>query len=84
MGGGATRERGHPARRHSRCVPLSFPAIPHPATLPARTAPGLCFGRALAPLPVDPGGWRWPRLCHCCAGGTPALPGGLHPITSSQ
>ena len=32
-----TRERGRPARMHCRIVPLSFPAIRHPATLPART-----------------------------------------------
>ena len=38
MGGGATRERGRPARMHSRSVPLSFPATRHPATLPAGTA----------------------------------------------
>ena len=38
MGGGATRERGRPARMLSRCVPLSFPAMRHPATLPAGTA----------------------------------------------
>ena len=35
MGGGAPRERGRPARMHSRCVPLRFPAIRHPATPPA-------------------------------------------------
>ena len=27
MGGGAPRERGCPARMHSRCMPLSFPAM---------------------------------------------------------
>ena len=30
MGGGATRERGRPARMLSRCVPLSFPAMRPP------------------------------------------------------
>ena len=30
-----TRERGRPARMLSRCVPLSLPAMRHPATLPA-------------------------------------------------
>ena len=56
MGGGSTRERGRPARMHSRCVPLSFPAIWRPATLPAGTAwarpkqsPGAVAGRP---------GWR--------------------------
>ena len=34
---GATRERGRPARMHSRCVPASFPAMPNPATVPAAT-----------------------------------------------
>ena len=33
-----TRERGRPARMHCRSVPLSFPAMAHPATLPAGTA----------------------------------------------
>ena len=36
MGRGAPRERGRPARMHSRCVPLRFPAMRHPATPPAR------------------------------------------------
>ena len=34
LGGGAPRERGRPARMLSRCVPLSFPAMRYPATLP--------------------------------------------------
>ena len=75
MGGGALRERGRPARMHCHSVPLGFPAIWHSATLPAGTAwarpkqnPGAAAGRA---------GWRrWVRLCQCCAGETPALPGG--------
>ncbi len=62
MRGGAPRERGRPARMHSRCVPLSFPAMQHPATLPTGTAwarpkqsPGVFAGRA---------GWRkWARPC---------------------
>ena len=37
MGRGPTRERGRPARMHSRSVPLSFPAMWLPATLPAST-----------------------------------------------
>ncbi|MCY3759172.1 MAG: hypothetical protein OXG96_15755 [Acidobacteria bacterium] len=32
-----TRERGRPARMHSRYLPLSFPAMVHPSTLPAET-----------------------------------------------
>ena len=74
MGGGATRERGRPARMLSRCVPLSFPAMRHPATLPAGTAwarpkqgPGAVAGRA---------GWRrWPRLCQDLCGRDARAPG---------
>ena len=74
MGGGATRERGRPARMLSRCVPLSFPAMRHPATLPAGTAwarpkqgPGVVAGRA---------GWRrWPRLCQEMCGRDARAPG---------
>ena len=58
MGGDPTRERGRPARMHSRWVPLSFPAMRHPATLPAGAAwarpkqsPGGAAGRA-----------RWRRM----------------------
>ena len=54
--GRPTWERGRPARMLSRCVPLSFPAMRHPATLPAGTAwarpkqsPGAVAGRP---------GWR--------------------------
>ena len=78
-----TRERGRPARMHSRSVPLGFPAMGQPATLPAGTAgdrpkqsPGAVAGRA--------GSRSWARPCRCCAGGTPALPGGLHPLTLSH
>ena len=35
---GPPRERGRPARMLFRCVPLSFSAMGHPVTLPARTA----------------------------------------------
>ena len=68
------RERGRPARILSLGLPLSFPAMRHPATLSAGTAwarpkqsPGAVAGR--------PGSRRWARFCQCCAGGTPALPG---------
>ena len=163
-----TRERGRPARMHSRYVPLSFPAMGHPATLrgngmglaeaeswrhpgtrasrphavpllaaqfPLDVAPGhpawkrhglgrsrvlappgnagfspaccpvawrsvspRCGARSpcrpnphgpgrntvLTPLPVDPGRGDGQGCGTMCAGGTPALPGGLHPMTSSQ
>ena len=69
-----TRERGRPARMLFRCVPLSFPAMRHPATLPAGTAwarskqgPGAVAGRA---------GWRrWPRLCQELCGRDARAPG---------
>ena len=70
----STRERGRPARMHSRCLPLSFPAMGHPATLPAGTAwarpkqsSGAVAGRA---------GWRrWPRLCQDLCGRDARAPG---------
>ena len=72
------RERGRLARILCVGWPLSFPVMRRPATLPAGTAwarlkqnRGAVAGRA---------GWRrWVRLCQCCAGGTPALPGGFLP-----
>ena len=41
MGGGATRERGRPARMHSRSVPVGFPARRH---LPETNAGAQCRG----------------------------------------
>ena len=40
--------------------------------------------RAPVPLPVEPGGEDGRGCARICAGGTPALPGGLHSVTSSQ
>ena len=40
--------------------------------------------RALAPSPVDSGGGDGHGCARYCAGGTPALPGGSHPLTSSH
>ena len=40
--------------------------------------------RALAPLPVDSGGGDGRSCGRICAGGTPALPGGFHPMRSSH
>ena len=78
MGGGAPRERGRPARMLSRCVPLSFPAMRHPATLPAGTAwarpkqsPGVFAGRS--------GSRRWARLCQDLCGRDARAPGGTSP-----
>ena len=81
--GRPTRERGRPARMLSRCVPLSFPAMRHRATC-RRERHGLGRSRVLAPLPVEPGGGDGRGCAKTCAGGTPALPGGLHPMTSSH
>ena len=41
-------------------------------------------GRSRAPLPVDSGGGDGRSCGRLCAGGTPALPGGLHPMRSSH
>ena len=49
-----------------------------------REPPGLGRSRIVGPLPVEPGWRRGVRLCQCCAGGTPALPEGLPPMTSPQ
>ena len=76
----APRERGRPARMHSRSVPLSFPAMPQPTPC-RRERHGLGRCRVLAPLPVGPGGGDCRGCASTCAGGTPALPGGLHPLT---
>ena len=80
---GPPRERGRPARILCLGLPRSFPAMAHPSTLPVGTAwarpkqsPGVFAGRS--------GSRRWARLCQCCAGGTPALPGGLPPMTPSN
>ena len=40
--------------------------------------------RVPAPSPVDPSGGGGPGYAKACAGGTPALPGGLDLMTSSQ
>ena len=68
------RERGRPARMHCRIVPLSFPAMGHPATLPAGTAwarpkqsPGTVASRS-----------RWrrsPRVCQDVCGRDARAPG---------
>ena len=84
-GRGATRERGRPARMLSRCVPLSFPAMRLPATLPAGTAwarpkqsPGPVAGR--------PGWRRWPRLCQDLCGRDARAPGGAssHDVVAAK
>ena len=52
---------------------------------PCRREPhGLGRSRGRAPLPVDSGGGDGRSCGRICAGGTPALPGGSHPMTSSH
>ena len=78
--GRPTRERGRPARILSLELSLSFPAMRHPALLPVEIAwvrPKQRHGA----LAGRPGSRRWARPCQCCAGGTPALPGGHSPMT---
>ena len=43
-----------------------------------------CRSRGRAPLPVDSGGGDGRSCGRICAGGTPALPGGLPPMTGSH
>ena len=43
-----------------------------------------CRSRGRAPLPVDSGGGDGRSCGRICAGGTPALPGGLPPMTWSH
>ena len=76
---GITWERGRPARILSLWPALSFSAMPQAATLSAGTA---------SARPKE--SWRrsrliqWGRwLARLGAGGTPALPGSRHPMTSS-
>ena len=52
---------------------------------PCRREPhGPGRSRPLEPLPVDPGGGDGRGCARICAGGTPALPGGAHPMTLSR
>ncbi len=69
------------------CTPVRFRSV----SLPCGTRPpcrrvrhGLGRSRVPAPLPVGPGGGDEPGCGKTCAGGTPALPGGLRSLTSSQ
>ena len=81
-------ERRPPGTRASRPHTLPLPAAQFPWNVaPVNRAAGNPMARpkqssgAVAGLP---GCWRWERPCQSCAGGTPALPGGLHSVTSSQ
>ena len=71
--------------------PACYPVACRSVSLPCGARPpcrrerhGLDRSRVLAPLPVDPGGGDGRGCAETCAGGTPAFPGGLHPVTSSQ
>ena len=71
--------RGAGARLGCRSVSLRCCSRP-----PCRREPhGPGRSRGRAPLPVDSGGGDGRGCGRICAGGTPALPGGLHPMTWS-
>ena len=76
MGGGATRERGRPARMLSRwCRSVSL-RCGYPATLNGGNGMGLGRSRVLASLPVEPGGGGGLRLCQeLCGRDQPDAPG---------
>ena len=81
--GRPTRERGRPARICPfGCRSVSLRCCSRP---PCRREPhGPGRSRGLAPLPVDSGGGDGRSCGRICAGGTPALPGGLPPMTGSH
>ena len=83
MGGGPPGSAGAPPASSPfacRSVSLRCPNRP-----PCRREPhGPGRSRALAPLPVDPGEGDGRGCGKTCAGGTPALPGGLYSTTSSN
>ena len=83
MGGGPPGNAGVPPA----CYPVAYRSV----SLRCGTRPpcrrelhGLGRSRVLAPAPVDPGGGNARGFAKTCAGGTPALPGGLHSLTPSQ
>ena len=81
-----------PASSPFACRSVSLRCGSRPSCRREPHGPGRC--RAMAPLPVDPGGGEGRGCTRICAGGTPALPGrptapmdarapgGLHPRTS--
>ena len=81
----APRERGRPARMLSRCVPLSLPAMRHPATLPAGT-PWARPKQSPGPVAGRPGWRRWPRLCQDLCGRDARAPGGAssHDVVAAK
>ena len=71
-----------PACTFVRCHSVSLRCGTRPHC--RRERDGLGRSRVLAPLPVEPGGGNDQGCGKTCAGGTPALPGRLHPLTSSH
>ena len=69
------------------CYPVACRSVsPRCGTRPPcrRARHGAGRSRVLAPLPIGPDEADGPSCAKTCAGGTPALPGGLQPVTSSQ
>ena len=64
------------------CRSVSLRCCSRPPCRREPHGPGRSRGRA--PLPVDSGGGDGRSRGRICAGGTPALPGGLPPMTSSH
>ena len=70
-----------------RCARQSGDPLPPPPHQPLPVGEnriGPSQRRAMAPVPVDPCGTVGPGCAWLWAGGTPALPGSLHPIKSSH
>ena len=77
------RERGRPpACCPFGCRSVSLRCCSRPPCRREPHGPGRSRGRA--PLPVDSGGGDGRSCGRICAGGTPALPGGLPPMTGSH
>ena len=77
------RERGRPpACCPFGCRSVSLRCCSRPPCRREPHGPGRSRGRA--PLPVDSGGGDGRSCERICAGGTPALPGGLPPMTGSH
>ena len=64
------------------CRSVSLRCCSRPSCRWKSHGPGRSRGRA--PLPVDSGGGDGRSCGRICAGGTPALPGGLPPMTGSH
>ena len=78
-----------PGARASRPHAIPWVAAQFPCDAAARPScrwksPGPGRSRGRAPLPVDSGGGDGRSCGRICAGGTPALPGGLSPMTGSH